>query len=460
MAARAAGYEAGLRAAVARLEETGERAQVEDYLRPGDAIVGFARKDLGTLTSAGAADLLAAWLATFKADSMEQVVVSRGAQRVVVYVDIPEVSVELLELARTPTGEVGRGAASPAAPSSVPPAGEPSAGPLKEIEAGFARIPAGYRGMLPVADRTRLEALLQRRAGTPDDFEFLRNRILAEALPAFEKEAALVRLRMADLEANLKGTTSVDVIHFRDGRKVESRLLQESEAGVKIKARLGTITVPRADVLRVERGKGAGLEFPDRLKAAQGRFEALTSLLGWCRERNLKLEGEYVACLVLSLDPAHEASRTTLSLRHPLAPPPAPVSPPPVAVPAPLPPPPAAPRPGPSSADTARGDLTVDAMDAAAAAVVKSHSGLNEVVAQMRARSEPHQYGFPPPVPVHSSRAMTQMGNPLSFRLSALPPETAQELKAWWAALPAGDRKDFARFVGLWCAHLRTVAGR
>ncbi len=323
MTAKAADWDNKLRATVARVEETGEKTQVEDYIRPGDSIVGFAQRDFSTLTCSGAADLLAGWLGTFRANSMEQAILQRGDQRVVVYVDVPEVSKEILELARTPTGEIGKGVPGPAAVgvTPLPPSSLAVAIPedlIKAIESGFAVIPAGYRQLLPAQDRTRMDPLLAKKIGTPDDLEFLRNRILSQALPAFEKEAALVRTKAAELEDRIKNTTAVDVIHFKDGRKVDGQLLEETETGVKIKARLGTITVPKADVLRVERGKGAGVEFPDRFKAAGGKLEGLASLLAWCKEKNLKLEGEYVSYLVLALDPAHDAARAFLSLKRPL----------------------------------------------------------------------------------------------------------------------------------------------
>jgi hypothetical protein len=325
MTARAADWDNKLRATVARVEEAGERAQVEDYIRPGDTIVGFAQKDFGTLTAATAADLMAQWLNTFRPNSMEQVILSRGNQRVVVYVDIPEVSKELLELARTPTGDLGKGVSAPAAPGGTPapPSTSVFAGTLpddvlKSIESGFANLPPGYRQLLPALDRNRMDPLLQSKKGTEDDLAFLRNRILGQALPAYEKEVVLVKSKVSELEAKLKSTTAVDVIHFKDGRKVEGQILEDTEAHVKIKARLGTITVPKADVLRVERGKGAGLEFPDKLKAAGGKLEGLVSLLGWCKEKNLKLEGDYVAYQILAMDPANEAARAFAGLKRPI----------------------------------------------------------------------------------------------------------------------------------------------
>ncbi len=325
MTARAAEWDNKLRATAARVEEAGEQAQVEDYVRPGDTIVGFAQKDFGTLTAAGAADLLAGWLHTFKANSMEQVIVSRGDKRVVVYVDIPEVTKELLELARTPTGEMGKGIGgnAPAAPplTPVPPTALASVVPedvIKAIQSGFAGIPAGYRQLLPAADRTRMDPLLAKKVGTSDDLDFLRNRILGQAIPAFEREFVLIKSKAVDLEAKLKSTTSVDVIHFKDGRKVEGQILEETETTVKIKARLGTITVPKGDVLRIERGKGAGVEFPGRLKAAGDKLPGLVPLLAWCKEKNLKLEGEYVSYLILSMDPANEPARSFLGLKRPI----------------------------------------------------------------------------------------------------------------------------------------------
>jgi hypothetical protein len=99
-------------------------------------------------------------------------------------------------------------------------------------------------------------------------------------------------------------------------------------------------------------------------------------------------------------------------------------------------------------------------MDTIAGEVLRSATGLPDVIAQMRARSASLPYASPPPMPVRAARAIQIIHNPITFQSSNLSVDAALELGNWWGQQQAGDRRDFARFLGLWCSYMRSQGAR
>ena len=324
---RMATWEATIASSLAGLVELEDRFVPDPYVRVGDRLVGFSLKDVSAMKPSELdLQLLSPWLRGLRVGQpVDQIVVLRGADRVEVYAHFPEVTDVMQGVARLPdiTG--------PGAYNDPPPPALTSAAPgvltggipdilLKDLQTRFAALPAGYKESLPAADRRRMDELAAAKMGSQDDVAFLSLKIQAEVLPAFEREAVTVRSRAAQLEPKLKETTAVDVVHFKDGRKVTGQVLEDTAEHVKIKSRLGSMTLPRADVSRIERGKGGGLEFGGRLAACPRTVPELAKLLAWCQEGSLKTEGEYVGLLIVALDPRHEPARKAaqLSPRPPL----------------------------------------------------------------------------------------------------------------------------------------------
>ena len=309
---------------VTRLAELGDRFAVESHLQAGDRIIGFSSRDLTTMRPGDAAALMAQWLSTFRANQpVEQVIALRGTQRIDLYMQFPEETKELLALSRE-AALAGPGSepfsADPASIPAPPPGADTAPVPadiLQGIEARFAALPAGYRQALALPERDRLERLLKSKQGTGDDHSFLRVRVLEEVLPAFEREAANFRAKAAELEAKVKEPTAVDVVHLKDGRKLEGQIVEETETQIRLKFKLGSVPVKREEIDRIVKGAGAGVEFPDRYKAAAGKLPELVKLLEWCMQKNLRTEREFVATLILTMDPVHEGARKALNLRMP-----------------------------------------------------------------------------------------------------------------------------------------------
>ncbi len=447
-------WEAKISEALNALLELGERFNVDPHIQPGDRLVAFAQKEFATMRPADADQaLLSPWLRSFRAGMpLEQLVILRGAQRIELYLQFPEGSEDLQGIARLPD-ITGPGRYDEPAPGTLPgpgPAIPLLAGPIpdavfKDIEARFTAIPPGYRSMLSPVERGRLETLAKAKTGSADDQSFLSQRILAELLPAYEREAALVRAKAGELETKLKETTAVDVVHFKDGRKIVGQVLTQNEKEVKIKSKLGAFTVPMADVARIELGKGAGVEYPAKLAAAARTPEGLAALLGWCQTNGLKLEAEYTAALLLAVDPLHEAARKLSGL-----------------------PPRTASKTSGSAPATGTGTMGAPApasdqasrtADLLAGDVVKRYPGFGDVIAQMRAGSSGLVFASAPVPPARSSRAASFIKDPLSFDLTQLDASGALEIGQWWGSLPLEDRREFARYFGLCCAQQRHARG-
>ncbi|HEX7897918.1 MAG TPA: hypothetical protein VF950_09175 [Planctomycetota bacterium] len=436
-------WEAKIVESVAQLLELGDRFAVEPHILPGDRLVAFAQKPFATLqTSRIDLDLLSPWLRSFRAGMpLEQAVVLRGSEKIEFFLQFPEASEDLQGISRLPdiTGP-GQYVDGPVAAAGTAPLPKQV---LIEIETRLKAIPAGYRNLLPLSEAQKLDQLLKTQMGTSEDNVFLQTRVLLEALPAFEREAALIRAKAGELELKIKETTSVDVVHFKDGRKVSGQVLENTATHVKLKARLGSMTIPQADIAKIETGKGPGLEFPGKLSACPRTPPELAKLLGWCQQNTLRLEAEYVAVLLLALDPLHDGARKAAGL-----------SPRPAGKSSSAPPPPSSTAPF-GAPPASGGDSVVRTMDLLAADVVKKSPSFADVVAQMRAASVGVAYASAAIAPPRSARAAALIQDPLTFSLTNLNSAAALEMGQWWGALAPDDRREFALFFGLWCAQKR-----
>jgi hypothetical protein len=213
----------------------------------------------------------------------------------------------------------------PAATTPVTEMGSVPAELVLDIEGRFAALPAGYRSLLIEKDRARFEELMKTRKGTSDDLEWLKSRILGEAIPGFQRDAEMIRAKVLELERKVTEYVATDVLTLKDGRKLEGQIVQDTPETVKVRFRFGAVTIQKEDILKIEKGKGAALEFPAKYaEASTGtsseKLEKLSALLPWCIEKNLSLQKEYVAFVILSLDPSYEKARTVSGLARPAPP--------------------------------------------------------------------------------------------------------------------------------------------
>ncbi len=289
-----------------RLLEEGDRHVIAPHMRPGDRLVSFAGRDLTKMSPKEAADFLEGWLKDkFRAGVMEPCVIRRGGAEEKFVVFFPERDKELLALA----GIEEAPAPLPVTDGNI----DLPEALVREIAGRWAALPDGYLRAIPDLERRRMEALLKQRRVSVEDLDFLDRRISREALPAFERENARFRDRAAELEPLMREPPAIDMVHFKNGGKMEGAVVGEEGGRVKIKSPLGTVTRDKNEILRTERIV-TGEEFPGLLDAAGVKTGELAMLVGWCKGRKLHLQKEYLCNLILTLDPLNAQARRELSL--------------------------------------------------------------------------------------------------------------------------------------------------
>jgi hypothetical protein len=433
--------------------DLGELARVADklpldpYLQQGDQIIGFVDQELSTLKPAQASQFIQNWLRVWlPGPNQAQVNILRGEEKMTLYVQFPEETKELLSLLRHPAlGEPAVPAAAAAAAPVPGSATELAAIPadlIKDIQSRFDALPPGYRNLLGPPDRARLEVLTQSRQGSAEDLEWLRNRILGETMSGFQREADLIRSKVLELEVKVKEPVATDVIYRKNGTKLDCQIIQETEEFVKVKIRNAAATIPRSDIERIEKGRGAATEFTAKNAEAKGKLEKLLSLLAWCSEKQLKLEKEYISYQILLLDAANDKARTTVNLARPAS--------------------------GSGTAPSGSSDPVLSTpqevlerrIGGIAAEVTGQYKIFADVVNEMRRRTEGYTTRTVPQTPDKSIKGVSVVGNPLTFKPSELTVPQALEIGGWWGSLNINERRDFARYFGLWCAYTRGLSRR
>jgi hypothetical protein len=386
--------------------------------------------------------VLNTWVNNWRAGTaLEQVTIVRGGGTLTIYMEFPEDTRELLNIVRHPSlqleGAPGSGLVTEmlAIPAEV----------LQNVNAGFSALPPGYRSYLAPADKKRLEDITATKKGSADDVDWLKGRILTEAIPAFQREAEMIRSQVLALEPKLKDNASTDVIVRKNGTKVEGQIVSQTATEVKIKTRFGAAAIPADEIAKVEKGKGSATEFPAKYADAKGNLEKLVPVLAWCQEKNLKLEKEYVAYVVLTMDASNEKARSAVGLARPSSggagqPPPPPKYP--------------------SGNESSRVTGAERAIEIISADVTSRYVAFTDVVGEMRRRTEGLTTGTLPIAPENAAKGVSVIQNPLTFEPAKLAVPDAVAIGTWWSQLLPDDRRAFAKYYGLWCAFMRGRAGK
>lgn len=105
-----------------------------------------------------------------------------------------------------------------------------------------------------------------------------------------------------------------DVVHTYDGRKIAGKVVREEPDFVVVKTRYGgEITIDRADIERIERGKLPEEIYEEKAGAlkendAEGHYE----LGQWCKEEGLGKQAKEQYHKAVAANPEHEAARKAL----------------------------------------------------------------------------------------------------------------------------------------------------
>ncbi len=97
-----------------------------------------------------------------------------------------------------------------------------------------------------------------------------------------------------------------DVIHMKDGRKLEGEITEEAEEYIKLKMKYGSMTIQRSKIEKIEKGASKTEEFKTRFAAVNRKdTKALFKLAEWCKNQNLLEERRGVLRAVLEADPTN-----------------------------------------------------------------------------------------------------------------------------------------------------------
>jgi|SRR5882672_5108077 len=288
-----------------------------------DVIVGIQQTDLKGMTGAQAGLVLATFVKNWTpGDAVDSVRVLRNDLPLEIKVKFLSDTLEMRNLRDLQGVQVNVN-------SSVAPgqeAGPISADVFNDIEAGFKALPPGYRSLVPPEDAKRLKTLTDSKRGYPDDAGWLQTKIQVDLLSAFRRDAENIQSKVTQLEGNmLKDPPPPDTVTLK-GQAYYGWVIENGEETIKLKQEVrfaqgkgSTIKeFKKADGPKVESKSSAPLQFRTKYASDKGDLPKLTLLLSWCIDRNLPLERDLVAYVILTLDASNEKARNTLKLSHPL----------------------------------------------------------------------------------------------------------------------------------------------
>jgi len=111
----------------------------------------------------------------------------------------------------------------------------------------------------------------------------------------------------------LTGVASADIVHLKDGRKVEGEVVEKSATKVVVKTKFGLSEFATADVDRVEAKNTPEQELAARLaKADAADASSLFDVYLYAKEQKLTSKGKDILKQIVKLSPDHEAARKEL----------------------------------------------------------------------------------------------------------------------------------------------------
>ena len=78
----------------------------------------------------------------------------------------------------------------------------------------------------------------------------------------------------AALVLGLARTSGADVVVFRDGRRLEGKIVKETEESLTLRVKYGEVVVPKRDVASIERGPTSLEEYKKKTTEAEDTAKA------------------------------------------------------------------------------------------------------------------------------------------------------------------------------------------
>jgi len=108
-----------------------------------------------------------------------------------------------------------------------------------------------------------------------------------------------------------------DTVHKKDGRKVDGEVIEENDSEVVVQTKFGPVTIPKSDVLKIEKGKTPVQQFRDKWDDVDRKDAlALLDLADWCKENRLSRESRKCLREVVKLEPDNETARRSLGFQR------------------------------------------------------------------------------------------------------------------------------------------------
>lgn len=108
-------------------------------------------------------------------------------------------------------------------------------------------------------------------------------------------------------------TLCADIIHYKDGRKLEGVIVERSATAVKIDTDFGTISVEMSKISSIEEKLTPAQELADRrAKVPDDDARAIYQLAMWADEHDLRRESKALLLEVLAADPSHRDANEKL----------------------------------------------------------------------------------------------------------------------------------------------------
>ncbi len=108
-------------------------------------------------------------------------------------------------------------------------------------------------------------------------------------------------------------SVDADIIHLKNGGKVEGTVESESGGVLTVKTRFGRQKIPRANVDRIEKAERTIDVYERKRKALDEKdAKAVFALAQWCRENSLSKQARTLLERTVTLDPRHEEAQTAL----------------------------------------------------------------------------------------------------------------------------------------------------
>lgn len=103
-----------------------------------------------------------------------------------------------------------------------------------------------------------------------------------------------------------------DIFHLNTGGTVEGEVLEEKDGSVVIRTVIGTVTLPRSAIVRVEEAPSPFQEYEQRRAAAADTPAAQVELAEWCGQNEMLAERRRHLLRAIELDPNYEPARAAL----------------------------------------------------------------------------------------------------------------------------------------------------